>query len=368
MARILMVHPGPDFSVADVHQGWEAALTKLGHTVMTYNTNDRLTFYGKAKIEVPDSDRCAECGEYKHKLLVPESDQLRQLATKGLMETCYLFWPDVIFFISAFFQSPAQLQVLKTRGHKLVLLHTESPYQDDEQMVRGEFADLNLINDPCNIEAWRDMGIPVRYQPHSYNPKRHYVDGKGLKKECDFTFVGTAFQSRCKFFHDMDLSTLGRVSIGGGGWDTCPDEYSDVLKYLGHPVDQCVDNEETARIYRISKTGINFYRRESEESHKGEGWAMGPREIEMAACGLFFLRDPRGESDEVFGGSRQLGLPDVLPTFTDAGDASEQLKWWIKHDEARNKAALRARDCVMNRTFDNAARTACTWMEEAGCL
>jgi hypothetical protein len=336
---------------------------------MSYNTNDRLTFYGKIQMPVPDSEPCQECNQPKHKAAIADPDQIRQMATKGLMETCYLFWPDVIFFVSAFFQTQAQLQVLKTRGHKIVMLHTESPYQDDEQIGRGQFADLNLLNDPCNIELWKTMtdGV-VRYQPHSYDPKRHYVDGMGLKKEADFSFIGTAFRSRCEFFHNMDLAGIGNVTLGGNLWDACPEEYSDILNYLGHPINQCVDNEETARVYRISKTGINFYRREGEDKHKGEGWAMGPREIEMAACGLFFLRDPRGESDEVFGGSKQLGLPDVLPTFTDAGDASEQLKWWIKHDTERNKAALRARDCVYNRTFDNAAKKACGWMEEAGIL
>jgi hypothetical protein len=88
----------------------------------------------------------------------------------------------------------------------------------------------------------------------------------------------------------------------------------------------------------------------------------------MAACGLFFLRDPRGESDEVFGGNKALGLADVLPTFTDAADASDQIKWWVKHDAMRSKYALAARDRIMDRTFDNSAKNAARWMEEAGIL
>jgi spore maturation protein CgeB len=365
MARILLVHPGPDFSVADVHNGWYKGLKKQGHEVMVYNTNERLTFYGNALMPTNDRVPCSH-GRIETTQAM-ESEQVIQHATAGLMESCYLFWPDVIFFISAFFQNAATLQVLRKRNHKIVMLHTESPYQDDEQMMRGQFADLNLLNDPVNIEAWKDLDVPVKYAPHSYDPDVHYPDALGLKKESDFTFVGTAFNSRQKFFHEMDLADLS-VTFGGNGWDRVLPEYSDILEYLGHEVDKCVDNSETAKVYRISKTGINFYRREGEDTHVGEGWAMGPREVEMAACGLFFLRDPRPESDEVFGGNPALGIPDVLPTFSGPGDASEKIKWWVAHDSLRNKWAGMARDRIYDRTFSKSAAHVCKWMEEAGIL
>jgi spore maturation protein CgeB len=367
MARILLVHPGPDFSVADVYRGWEKALKKMGHTVMTYGTNDRLSFYGSVLMPDPTKTQCATCGQPGVRAAIRDPQQISQMATKGLFETAFVFWPDVVFFVSAFFMTAPQLAVLRNRNMKIVMLHTESPYQDEEQMMRGQFADLNLLNDACNIEAWKDLGRPVHYQPHSYDPDIHYPDAQGLAKESDFTFIGTLFNSRAKFFHEMDLHGLN-VSFGGNGWDTCAPEYADILPYLGHEPGVCVDNTETARVYRISKTGINFYRREGEDEHQGEGWAMGPREVEMAACGLFFLRDPRPESDEVFGGNKAMGLPDVLPTFTDAGDASEKIKWWVKHDALRNKYATAARDRIVDRTFENAAKKTCVWMEEAGVL
>jgi spore maturation protein CgeB len=371
MARILMVHPGPDFSVADVFNGWHKALKKMGHEVMVYNTNDRLIFYGRSLFQNDGEPECGghpDCECKSVALALPEPEQVTQMATKGLFDTCFLFWPDVVFFVSAFFQKASTFEVLRKRNMKIVMLHTESPYQDDEQMMRGQFADLNLLNDPVNIEAWRELDIPVKYAPHSYDPEVHYVDALGVPKESDFTFVGTAFASRQKFFHEMDFTSL-RVTLAGNGWDSMLlPEYKDILKFLGHDATMCVENAETARVYRLSKTGINFYRREGEDTHVGEGWAMGPREVEMAACGLFFLRDPRGESDEVFGGSKALGIPDILPTFTNPGDASDQIKWWVKHDEERRKYALLARDRIIDRTFDVSARNACRWMEEAGIL
>jgi hypothetical protein len=63
----------------------------------------------------------------------------------------------------------------------------------------------------------------------------------------------------------------------------------------------------------------------------------------MAATGLFFLRDPRGEGDEV--------LP-MLPTFSGPEDASEKLKWFLAHEDLRLDAAAKAREAVADRTFE----------------
>jgi len=344
VSRILVVHPGPDFSVADVYRGWIKALKKQGHQVMVYNTNERLTFYGMACFQDKEVEPC-EHGYGPVRKAMPDPEMIAQMATKGLMESCYIFWPDVVFFISAFFQTAQSLHIMKTRGHKIVMLHTESPYQDDEQMMRGAFADLNLLNDPTNFDRWKELG-PVAYVPHSYDDDVHYAVTP-RNYEIDFSFIGTSFLSRLKFFSAMNFDGIDTV-FGGNGWDTVPEEYQGLWKYLGHRPDECVDNTETARIYRMTKIGMNLYRQEGEEQHKGEGWAMGPREIEMAACGLFFLRDRRPESDEVFG--------KILPTFDGPEDAEKQMRWWLKRDKMRERKAEKALEAVADRTFDKQCR------------
>jgi spore maturation protein CgeB len=342
-----MVHPGPDFSVADVYRGWERALRKQGHQVMTYNTNDRIGFYAGAHLPDTNSTRCESCDQYHFKQAFSDSGQLHQMAQKGLFESAYTFWPQVIIFVSGFFTHPDIIKLLKSRGHKIVLLHTESPYQDREQIDRGQYADLNLLNDPTNIDAWKSIGPAVEYMPHAYDPTVHYPAAKPRTYESDFTFIGSAFESRQKFFSEMDFTGLS-VTLGGNLWEQIKPEYQGILKFLKHPSQDCVENDETARVYRLSKTGINFYRREGEDDYNGTGWAMGPREIEMAACGLFFLRDPRPESDEVFGG--------ILPVFDGPEDAADQLKWWVRHDAKREEMAKKAQAAIADRTFDNHAK------------
>jgi spore maturation protein CgeB len=147
-----------------------------------------------------------------------------------------------------------------------------------------------------------------------------------------------------RFFEAMDLAGLD-VYLGGP-WFDLPED-SPLRDWADTDPEGCIDNAQAAEIYRQSRAGLNFYRRESEEQHQGEGWACGPREIEMAATGLFFLRDPRPEGDALF---------PSLPTFESPGDASEKLRWWLAHEAQREKAAAAAREAVAGRTFTNHAR------------
>jgi hypothetical protein len=110
-----------------------------------------------------------------------------------------------------------------------------------------------------------------------------------------------------------------------------------------------VDNDVTAEVYRGSLASFNIYRAETngQLSDSADGYSMGPREVEMARCGLWFARQSRPESDEVF---------PMLPTFSDPQELSDQLRWAIANPEARMMAVERAFAAVEDRTFPNNAR------------
>jgi hypothetical protein len=273
-----------------------------------------------------------------------------QLAMQGVSHALYTFWPDVVVFVSGFFTQAGLLDVVGKRGHKIVMLNTESPYQEDAQLTRSQFADLTLLNDPANLHLYDEANIPVLYMPHAYRPAVHYPGtSKLLDPPADLTFIGTAFKSRIEFFEAMDLDGIDAL-IAGSDWGDLP-ETSPLAPHIGTERgsrNDCVNNTDTADFYRGSRMGINFYRRESEEEHAGDvGIAMGPREVEMAACGLPFLRDPRDEGDRVLS---------MLPVFASPQDASEQLRWWLKNEEKRTEAARQARAAIADRTFVNNAR------------
>lgn len=259
------------------------------------------------------------------------------------------FWPDAVVFVSGFFATAGVMEVIRKRGHKIVMLNTESPYQEDIQLLRAQFADLCLLNDPVNLPLYDEQGTPALYVPHCYRPAVHHPrTGPPPAKLIDLTFIGTAFKSRIDFFEALDLTGID-VLIAGNEWGKLP-ETSPLVPYIGSGLTDadCVDNTETAELYRQTKMGINFYRRESEDAHAGDvAVAMGPREVEMAACRLPFLRDQREEGDRV--------LP-MLPTFASPEDASDQLRWWIVHDQERDKAGRQAQIAVQDRTFANNAK------------
>ena len=90
----------------------------------------------------------------------------------------------------------------------------------------------------------------------------------------------------------------------------------------------------------------NLYRKEASDGGTSDGWAMGPREVELAACETFFLREPRGEGDEVLS---------MLPTFTTPTEFEDLLRWWLAHPAERKSAAAQARVAIADRTFEATA-------------
>ena len=332
--RWLIGHPGPSFSVADVHDGWVEALRGLGEDVFTFNMDRRLQFYDAALIHP---------GWAPEPMKAMTREQAVGRAVSTIYEELYKWWPHYVLLISAFWYPPQILDLMRSRGHKVILLHTESPYQDEEQLARAAHADVNLVNDPANLGRYREHG-PAEYMPHGYREHVHYPRKPGARYEHDLAFVGTGFPSRVRFFEQMNLAGLD-VRLEGPWLDLPPE--SPLRDWTMTDDEACVDNADTADIYRRSRAGINFYRREGEDDHLGEGYAVGPREVEMAACGLWFARDPRPESDELF---------PMLPAFTGPGEASELIRWAVSRPRARQKAAAAAREAVADRTFGNNAR------------
>jgi spore maturation protein CgeB len=331
--RFLVAQPGPSFSVADVYAGWVEALRNLGQQVFEYNLDDRLAFYGSVLLETEEE------GRFKKALT---GEQAIELAVNGLYAAILKTRPHVLLVISAFFTGPELLHITRSAGVKVVVVHTESPYEDDRQLAVAHHADLNLVNDKISLDTFREISR-AEYFPQAYRPSVHYPGFPQAHQPCDFAWVGTGFPSRVEFFEAMDLVRYRRGARR---------ELEAPRRRLAAPA---VRGERPRRLLRQHRRrgpvpggegGLNLYRREAHAADKADGWSMGPREVEMAACGLFFLRDPRPEGDEVL---------DMLPTFATPEDASEQLRWYLGHDGEREAAARKAREAIQDRTFDKHA-------------
>jgi len=339
--KFLVCHPGPQFSVHDVYVGWVEALRDLGQKVIEYNLNDRITFYDSTYVNVAE-------GKFRKAV---DGETAIDLAINGLYAALYKVRPDVMLVVSAFLVPPELLDLARWYGTKIVILHTESPYEDMRQVEMAAHADLNLLNDPINLDTFKAVA-PSRYMPHAYRPHVHCPGVADPGVASDLAFVGTGFESRIELLEAMDLDGVD-VALAGN-WQRL-EEGSPLRKYLAHDIKECCDNSEGVRLYRAARMGLNLYRRETEDGGDAAGWSMGPREVEMAAVGLPFLRDPRPESDELF---------PFLPTFTSPEEASERLRWFLAHEDVRLDAAAKAREAIADRTFTRHAATLLHLLEE----
>lgn len=352
--RVLIVHPGPDFSVADVFTGYLEAFSGLGIRTIDYNLGDRLAFYFSALLPTGRTD---EEGRPELRRAWDKREDAIGLAVNGIGSAFLQFWPQLVIVISSFFITPRMIAVMRDRGAKVVIIHTECPYEDERQLAVAKYADLNLLNDNVSIGKFLRLGVPAYYLPHAYRPTVHYPGPGDPEYASDFCFSGTGYPSRWEFFERMhDAGAFDGIDVAlAGNWQHKDKQDSPLLKYIVHEPSECFDNEQTASMYRAGKMGINTYRKEGQEHCLDDGgWSMGPREVEMSACGLFFLREPRGETDAV--------LP-MLPAFASAEDAAEQLQWWMHHDIEREEAAKAARAAIRGRTFDKNAKDLLRYLE-----
>ena len=334
MVRWVAVHPGPEFSVADVWTGWTEALRELGQHVFEYNLGDRLVFYDAAHLHLADDT---------YRKAIADDDEVVDLALNGLAAMLWKIRPRILLLVCGFFYDAELLEhARRAYGTRVVILHTESPYEDDRQLQAAPYADLNLVNDPVSVAKFA-MLAPSVYCPHAYRPAVHRPGPPDRALACDLGFTGTGFPSRIGFLEQMNLAGLDVTLLGN--WMSTPKE-SPLWQYLTGDGNISTPNAGVAGLYRSMRAGINLYRREASFPELVEGHGCGPREIEMAACGAFFLRDPRPESDALF---------PMLPSFSSPEEASDLLRWWLAHGDQRRDAALKAAEAVADRTFTNHA-------------
>jgi spore maturation protein CgeB len=331
--RVVVVHPGPNFSVADVLTGWVRGLRSAGCEVAEFNLDARLNFFAAAHMRNDN-------GTYIKAL---PDEAIRDFAIDGVYGELFKGWPDVVLTVSGFYVPPAASELIRARGMRSAVLFTESPYEDDRQLERAEAYDLVLVNDPTHLERFRAVNPNSHFQWHCYDPDKHQPGPVRADCRSDFCFVGTGYPSRVEFFEQVDWT--GIDATFAGHWGLLTDD-SPLRSLMAHPIGACCDNTETVELYRGAKASANVYRREA-DAGTHHGWAAGPREVELAACETFFLRESRGEGDELF---------PRLPTFSGPEEFGDLLRWWLAHDTERVSAARSARAAVSERTFESSAR------------
>ncbi len=325
--RALVVYPGPGYSVNDVADKLAKGLASNGVETHRFSTHEILAFYSEIKVE--------RDGEHITALAMPDAVQL---VMDQLRATLWNLMPDLVVVVSGFFTDHRMLDLMRKRPHKVIGIMTEQPYETARELELASHLDVAVLNDPANTERFAEVCPDAFYLPHSFDPAIHHP--RGRTSTYDFSFVGTGYPSRIEFLEKVDFGTA-RVGFAGN-WEMV-DEASPLSPLLLNEPDECIDNRDTAKLYRSSDCSANLYRNEANDDHSTPGWAMGPREVELAATGTFFARESRPESDALF---------PMLPTIDDPSELSDVIRWSMSHPEQRQasadaaRAAVADRDCV----------------------
>jgi hypothetical protein len=209
------------------------------------------------------------------------------------------------------------------------------------------------------VERLRRTTPHVYYLPHSYDPAVHHPDWTQDEWDTpahDVVFVGSYFTERQELLEAVDWTGIDFAIYGQ--WESLP-KTSLLHQYIKGGI---VNNRFAAALYRRAHIGINLYR-------ESIGWgldtprithaeSLNPRAVELAACGLFQVSQPRDEVAEIFGES--------VGTFSTPAELEHVVRHYLANDEARERGATIARERVHGRTFAAAAASIVTTLREHG--
>lgn len=363
MSKLLCVHPGASFSTADVYGGLTEALKRRGHDIQEYRLDGR----------IEESSEYIRWQERRKKRLLGEAyavpgggimEPIIRHASMTLLEATLTVNPHCLLVFSAMFLHPETAILLRRMGVPIVLLLTESPYDDAKQANLAPFANMVYTNERASVrlmKRWHEQtggkrgAKDIEYLPHAYDPGRHWPvtqtrgDADQQVPYHDVVFVGSGFYERQEILQAVDWEGLG-VDFGLYGPWPYVGSRNKLRKYLRHGT---VPNETTATLYRQAKVGLNLYRESVGTSRNATrikgAESLNPRALELGATGTFHLSNWRPEVEEVFG--------PLVPTFKTAADLESLIRCWTMpgRDAARWKVEQRLPEAVRGWTFDERA-------------
>jgi spore maturation protein CgeB len=342
--RIVLAHPGASWSTADVYDGLYYGLKTLGADVVPYRLDTRIEASHKAlhwlwrtkKKDQPDLEK-------------PNKVDVIYHAGVGVLEMALRHQASVVLVVSSMLLHPDVIIMMKRAGLRVVVLFTESPYDEEQELRIASMVDGCWTNERTSVPKFRAVNPNSGYLAHAWHPLKHFESARSIGElpEHDVVFVGSGFSERVTWFNSIDWTG---IDLGlYGTW-----------KGLGlkKQVARCVrgaqiTNEMAASLYRRAKVGLNLYRNRAGWSGKGArivgAESLSPRAYELAACGSFHISDDRAEVREVFG--------DLVPTFTSPTEAAALIRLWLNQPDERARVAALLPACVAESSWVDRART-----------
>lgn len=335
--RVYVVHPGANFSTADVYTGAVAGLRALdGVDVYEGRLDTIMEWYELAL--------AAGIAQGTMKAEAAKQINAQRWASAHITQHILQVWPDLVVVISGHNYHTQDVRDLRRIGLKVACVLTESPYMLDAEALLARQYDAVTTNERLAVPLLRATNPRATYLPHAFHPAIHTPHvPPDPAKACDVVFIGSMFEERKRLIESVDWSGITHTVRG---------------YHLDGQTPDVVPNLEAADYYRSARICLNHHRTTTSHgsgqhinAHEAE--SLGPRAYEIAACGGFQLMDDsRPERFDVFG--------DCAPTYRagDASDLERQVRYWLAHEERRAETARAMHQAVQPHS----------WIRRAGQL
>ncbi len=372
--KMLVVGSPHSASTRDVWIGVMKGLALNGVQVQSYDLFPRTEFFSSLVEYVREKNVPIQ--------LLKDIPGPLLLAYEPTFFAAHWFECDAVMFVSPQYLPMEIPDLLRRTGKKVYAWCTENPYEDQiDAPTKAEHFDGVFLNDLYSVPYWQSFNPNSHYIPHSYDPDKHFPswDRPKHRRFHDWqppenghdhvVYVGSGFGRRQKYLESVDWSGIPLKIFGHWpllrpikdekvrrefGYMAPADDFESPL--IPHVVEKMVENTFTARIYRGAAIGINLHREERWANNdammidSGEAYSMGPRGVELAACGTFQISDPRQEIIDVFG--------DSVPIHHSPDELGDLIRKYLADPAERRRLAVLQREAIKERTFENNVRRA----------
>ena len=341
--RLLLCHPGADWSTADVYEGLRYGLEHHGVHVIQYPLSKMI---GPAHNWLNGMWRRRKKADPS--IVKPSQADVMYQAGIGALERALRHQVDVVLVVSGMFLHPDVVIMMRRAGLQVAVLFTESPYDHEKERSYSGLVNGCWTCERSVVKDFRAVNPNTGYLPHAWHPEKHRPDAP-LDDDIqshDVVFVGSAFPERVKWFNAIDWTG---IDLGLYGlWRN-----SGLKKQVRACVQaDTIDNAMASQLYRKAKIGLNLYRvsqgfgRYTPMTRTAE--SLSPRAYELAACGAFHLSEHRQEVQEVFG--------DLVPTFQSPTEAAALIRLWLADASGRARVAAQLPARVAEASWIHRAR------------
>jgi len=290
MPKIMVVHPGHDFSTSDVFDGLCAGLNTIEDIeVVPFQWERPLKIFGTL------ISSAIELGN----IAPDKAEQLRSftswIGSADAIGVALDQEVDAVIVINGILFPPSRALLLQKLGIPVACFGTEAPYfLKTEQDIAPCYTHW-FTNEMNCVGMFGDT--KQYYLRHAYNPATHTRGPVNLDMTADVVFIGGGYPER-------------KALLGGADWTGIDLQTRGTLWHLNLDVEQgatdigrstrysegAIPNEETSAWHRSAKIALNMNRRMTHVETggrivSGTAQSLGPRAFEIPAVGGFMLSD-----------------------------------------------------------------------------